>query len=117
MNRYKLTKAGVDVNDGIRRLGGNREVYERLLFMFPDDPSYNRMLLAIENGDAEESFAAAHAQKGVAGNLSLVDLHSAILPLVEIFRAGTMENHEQYLPEVKRCYEAAAKEILAEREG
>lgn len=46
MNRYKLTKAGVDVNDGIRRLGGNREVYERLLFMFPDDPRYNRMLLA-----------------------------------------------------------------------
>ena len=28
MNRYKLTKAGVDVNQGLKRLDNNKEFYE-----------------------------------------------------------------------------------------
>ena len=34
MNRYKLTKAGVDVNEGLKRLDNDKDFYEELLEKF-----------------------------------------------------------------------------------
>ena len=48
MNRYILTKAGIDVNEGIHRFNGNKELYEKFLTSFPEDIHYEQMLEAIE---------------------------------------------------------------------
>lgn len=83
MNRYTLTKAGIDVNEGVHRFNGNKELYEHFLLTFPEDEHFKKMLEAIETGDVEESFQQAHALKGIAGTVSLVQLHANIIPLVE----------------------------------
>ncbi len=111
MNRYKLSKAGIDVNDGVRRVGNDKEAYEKFLYSFPEDDNYIKMLAAIEQRDPQAAFQASHALKGVAGNLSLVNLHAALLPLVEVFRKNTMEGAENYLPEVKECYEIVIRAL------
>ena len=113
MNRYRLTKAGINVSEGLHRFGGNQEIYEKFLMKFPENESYKQMLDAIEKQDVEAAFQASHALKGVAGNLSLEKLYQAILPLVEEFRAGRMEQTGALLPPVKEAYETVMAVLTA----
>ncbi len=116
MNRYKLVKAGIDPNEGLNRFSNNAEMYEKFLYEFPNDTHFQEMLTAIDNNDPSNAFKAAHALKGVTGNLSIKKLYESLLPLVEEFRAGSMEKVPELLPEIKDNYEsvtAALKELAA----
>ena len=105
MNRYILTKAGIDVNEGIHRFNGNKELYEKFLTSFPEDIHYEQMLEAIEQKDVDAAFQGAHALKGITGTVSLAKLHSLLIPLVEELRAGSMEKVPELLPPVKEAYD------------
>lgn len=105
MNRYKLSKAGVNATEGINRFGGNMDKYEQFLKRFPADTNYQAMLSAIDQQDVTAAFAAAHALKGIAGNLSLNRLYDDICPLVEVLRAGSLDNLDAYLPKVNQDYD------------
>lgn len=107
MNRYTLTKAGIDCNEGLRRFGGDKKTYEELLRMMLEDPSYTKMLAALDAGDTRKAFEAAHSLKGVSGNLSMVRLHADILPLVEELRHDSLEKVPDLLPPVQASYEEA----------
>lgn len=104
MNRYKLTKAGVNPNEGINRFNGNKELYEKFLMEFPEDPHFADLKKAIEAEDVKEAFAQAHALKGVCGNLSLEDLYQAIVPLVEELRAESLLQAEELFEPVAANY-------------
>lgn len=105
MNRYKLSQAGVRVNEGVDRFAGNQELYAKFLGRFPEDPNYARLCQAVADGDVKASFEAAHALKGIAGNLSLARLYDDLFPLVEQLRAGKTEQAQTLLDAVKRDYE------------
>lgn len=106
MNRYKLYKAGVDTNEGISRFGGKIESYEKYLYKFPADENYLSLCDALQVNDVKAAFAAAHALKGVAGNLSLVKLRADIEPLVEELRHGNMDNADELMKPVTADYDA-----------
>lgn len=106
MNRYKLYKAGIDTNEGINRFGGKSEAYEKYLYAFSTDENYQILCEAMRSKDVEAAFAAAHALKGVAGNLSLVKLRRDIEPLVEMLRRGSLENTEEQMESVTEDYNA-----------
>ena len=108
MNRYRLSKAGISVKEGIERFNDNLEVYEKCLYEFPEDDHYNQLLTALEEDDAQSAFAAAHALKGVAGNLSLTRLYADIVPLVEVLRAGTVNGADALFEPVTIDY----KEVI-----
>lgn len=114
MNRYKLSKAGIDANQGIWRFSGNKEEYERCLNTFPKDTHFEQMLSAIEAQDVKGAFSAAHAIKGMAGNLSMNDLYESIVPLVEVFRADTFEGMEPQLTQVKENYKRVMEALSSE---
>jgi two-component system sensor histidine kinase/response regulator len=65
------TIEGIDVAAGLGRVGGNRELYFRLLdkmrLDFPTVPDRIRAALAV--GDRQEAEIAAHSVKGAAGNV------------------------------------------------
>lgn len=113
MNRYKLYKAGIDTNEGINRFCGKAEIYEQYLVAFPNDQNYDAMCLAIRSGDVKAAFSAAHALKGVAGNLSLVKLYTDIIPLVEELRAGSLTNAAGLLKAVSEDYIAVVTVLTA----
>ena len=106
MNRYRLFKAGVDVNQGLKRMDNDIEFYEKMLKRFREDDYCRLLENALGHNDIEKAFQYAHAFKGAAGNLSLVRLNDALVPLVEELRKGDRETAEQYLPEVKTAYYA-----------
>lgn len=111
MNRVVLAKAGIDVANGIRRFGGKKELYEKYLCAFEEDPNYGRLEQAIQEKDVEEAFSSSHALKGMAGNLGLQELYEALVPLVEIFRAGEITEDEGCFETVKTCYQNTIQTI------
>ena len=105
MNRYKLVKVGVDVNQALICLYNDKEFYEEMLDKFRKDTQYSLMLQAFEAGDASLAFQHAHSLKGIAGNLSFVKLYSGLEVLVEELRHGDLNRAGETLPEVRKAYE------------
>lgn len=69
------------------------------------------MLENIEVGNAADAFQNAHALKGISGNMSMTTLYNALLPLVEEFRAGKMDNISTLLPPVQVAYQQVEEAI------
>ena len=111
MNRYKLFKAGVDVNKGLERVGGSREFYEALLEKFSEDGYFAEMERAMKQGDTRQAFQCAHALKGAAGNLSFCRLYESLIPLVEALRTENMEEAHSLLGEVEAAYSAVIEAL------
>ena len=67
---------GVDMNLGLKRIGGNRNRYEALLRKFADqqEGTAEIMQVALSRGDAATAERAAHSLKGAAGTLGAVAL-------------------------------------------
>lgn len=105
MNRYLLSKAGINANEGIHRFNDKQELYERFLKSFPENDHYFvEMEQGIWAGDVEKAFEAAHALKGVAGNLSINQLYEDLVPLVEQLRKGEIGDARELLDHVKESY-------------
>ncbi len=116
MNRYKLTKAGVNANEGIARFNGNQEVYEECLNRFMADTHFQELQKAIEAQDVKAAFAASHALKGEAGNLSLTKLYADIVPLVEELRARRIDGTAEMMAAVGADYEAIIEALKPKTE-
>ena len=58
----------------------------KFIIKFLDDDSYSKLCLAVQNGQREEAFRAAHTLKGVCGNLSLDKLYHSASELTELLR-------------------------------
>ncbi len=78
---------GVDYDATLRRFAGNTTLYLRVLGMLPNDKSLEKLGAAIDSGDLDSAFEAAHTLKGVAGNLGLTSLFDAVNAIVEPLRA------------------------------
>ncbi len=83
----------------------NESIIQRFLLKFPSEPSYAKLLEAVENQDIEAAFHAAHTLKGVAANLSFKKLYTALSLLNEQLRPMTENADEVLFAQVKECYE------------
>ena len=111
MNRYKLFQAGVNVNEALERLGGDKELYDDLLVHFKESPRYANLIRTLGKNDAAEAFQVAHALKGTAGNLGFTRLFTAMTPVVEALRAQNVELAKASLPEVEVAYDLIIKAL------
>ena len=111
MNRYKLFQAGVNVNEALERLGGDKELYDDLLVHFKGSPRYTNLAQALEKGDVDEAFQLAHALKGTAGNLGFTRLFEALTPVVEALRVKNLELARASLPGAEAAYEVVIKAV------
>lgn len=105
MNRYKLSKAGINAKEGIDRFNGNADLYEKYLKKFLLDSNYKNMCESIKLNDPQGAFLAAHALKGVVGNLSMNKIYQDLIPLVEVLRGGSLENVDVMLQTINQDYE------------
>lgn len=113
MNKYKLTKAGINVSEATERFGGNFEMLEEFLGKFVENEYYPKLKTAIECNDVKAAFEAAHALKGMTGNLSMTQLYDSIYALVEELRAERTENLETLFKSVNENYESVCSAITA----
>lgn len=88
----------------------------KFIAKFLDDGSYPELCRAMEQGQTEESFRAAHTLKGVSANLGFDRLTASSGELTELLRGRTDGIPTEAVPlldMVRQDYELTADAILA----
>ena len=80
--------AGLDMNDGLSRVGGNRKLYVKILRQFAEQqgPAADQIADALATGDHSLAERLAHTLKGVAGNIGAAAVQSAAAALERAIR-------------------------------
>jgi two-component system sensor histidine kinase/response regulator len=96
---------GLDTNDGLTRVAGNRKLYSKLLGQFVEQQgsALRDLSAALERGDTATAERLAHTLKGVAGNLGAKSLQAAAGQLEKLIR-GRAD---------KTAIESAKREVAA----
>ena len=97
---------GADYQDTMSRFMGNETMYLKFLKMLFQDDNLRKLVEAIDSGNLEAAFDAAHTLKGVVGNMGLTPLYKAVCDIVQPLRAR--EEREDY----PLLYQAIQKEFL-----
>jgi signal transduction histidine kinase/CheY-like chemotaxis protein/HAMP domain-containing protein len=94
--------AGLDLQDGLSRVGGNRKLYVKLLGQFIDQqgPAVEQITDALTKGDLVLAERVAHTLKGVSGNIGATLVHAT---------AGVLERRIHDRAEAKSLAAAAEK--------
>ena len=79
--------------------------------MFLQDDNYKRLAQALEEGDVDAAFVAAHTLKGVCQNLSLDHLFEADVAVTEALRGKNLTEARENFPRVKEEYEKVVNRI------
>lgn len=85
----ELKSLGADVQEGLDRVMGDRDLYEMMLGMFLS--AVEEHSIAPEDFDAEDLdglIKRVHALKGITGNLALTPLFDGYTKALELLRAG-----------------------------
>ena len=88
-----LKEYGADVNQGLTRCAGNEALYLRLVQMILTELSSETLGDALQNGDLEKAFEAAHKLKGGVCNLALTPIADPLCELTELLRNKTPGNY------------------------
>ncbi len=86
--KQKFKANGIDVYESVDRLMGMENLYDSLLLDFLADENFDIMKKSLAAGDTSTAFNAAHALKGVAGNLGMEKFYRRLHPTVEKLRRG-----------------------------
>ena len=90
---------GIHFEKGLARLGGNRDLFEKLLLQFRDSHRDTVMEIktALEEDDKELAARLAHTVKGVAANLGGEDLSSSAGALEKKIKEGDARPEDSVL--------------------
>ena len=95
---------GGDYQDTLNRMM-MESMLRKFLAKFPSDPSYATLEQAINSGDREEAFRAAHTIKGLCLNLGFGKLYTSSNILTEALRHEMPANTAELFGAVKADYE------------
>mgnify|MGYP002522481776 CR=1 FL=1 len=97
------TSVGGDYSEAVGRIPSD-QLLQSFLLKFEDDPTCKMLYNALESGDLSAAFRAAHALKGVAGNLGLGRLARAASALTEELRGAAVPPQEETVEAVRAAY-------------
>ncbi len=102
--------AGIDMKQGLERVGGNKKLFKQLLETFhrtkADVPDEIKSALA--SGDDKAAASLAHGVKGVAGNISANALFAAAKGLEDVLNG----REEGSVNELLTIFETAHEEVM-----
>jgi hypothetical protein len=96
----KLQQFGADTREGLGRCMNNEAFYLRLVNMGLTDKNFAGLEEAVRQGDRKAAFEAAHALKGVLGNVSLTNVLEPILEITEDLRARTEKDYTAQIDQI-----------------
>ena len=103
--KSRLLEAGIDINNLMDLFLNNTNLILSCLKDFLADPNYQALETALQIGDCPAAFQAAHALKGVCGNLSINSLLPLVSRQVESLRQGDLEAAARIMPELSAEYD------------
>lgn len=91
------TIEGIDLKEGLMRVGGNEKLYRSLLMKLRDDyaTSAEDITGQLESGETGEAERLAHTIKGVAGNVGAGELQEAAAVLEHAIKEGKADSYEE----------------------
>ena len=101
-----LIAYGANVEEGMSRCMNNEGFYLRLVNTLKDEKGFDALKAALDANDLKAAFEAAHALKGVLGNLSITPLYDPISEITEYLRAETAMD---YAPLIEHIMEQRDK--------
>ena len=104
-----LKEIGVKPEEGLSRCMNNEQFYLSLVKRVAGDAGFQKLKDAIEAGDLETGFEAAHALKGVLGNLSLTPLYESVAEITELLRSRTEMDYTPMLETIMQQQEKLEK--------
>ena len=102
-------KKYINVDDALRRIGGNFDLYKRLLARFVAGSNLEALESALLRGDMEESAHLTHTLKGVSANLSLNGIRAASIDLEQAIKDGG--DFSGHFAELKQVFNETVKMI------
>ena len=99
----------IDADDALKRVGGNKVLYKKLLGRFVDGNYVEAIENALNSGDMEDSARQAHTLKGVSANLSLERVRALAIALEEKIKNGA--DYAAGLEELKEAYSVTLTKI------
>ena len=96
-----LRAYGADVDEGLTRCFNNEDFYLKLVGMLNNETNFDRLSEAVDAGDLDAAFEAAHALKGVLGNLSLTPAYDKVCEITELLRARTDMDYSALMAEIR----------------
>ena len=97
----ELKTLGVDVEGGLRRINNNAKLYTRLLGTFVKSIEGQSVAPDFDEAQVAEAVEKAHAIKGTAGNLSITPVYEAYTKVVDLLRAGQIDDARPILQEIQ----------------
>ncbi len=82
-----LKDFGADVQDGVARCLNKEDFYLKMVNMGMNDAHFDALGKALQEKDFESAFEAAHALKGILGNLALTPILKPVTEITEHLRA------------------------------
>ena len=103
-NNFPKQPRVFDVDAGLKRLGGNRKLYQQLIKDFVAEYKHAdvKIRMAMESGNLKAAQALIHTIKGVAGNLSAVKLYDKSLELEDVVKKNDQEKFDFLLDNFKQ---------------
>ncbi len=96
----RFSSYGGDVDGVMDRFMGDEELFIGCLAQFAQSDELDTLEECVMREAYEEAFEAAHALKGVTGNLGLTPLFDKVCVLVEALRAHDYSNVKEQLNDV-----------------
>lgn len=97
-----------DVDGALHRMNGCGTLYEACLRFFPEDPTMKQLNAAVASCAWDDAFTAAHALKGMAGNMGFIPLMHSTGQLVIQLRGG----HMKEIPTAIKLVNSSYRDIL-----
>ena len=88
----ELRAWGCDVDGAMDRMMDDEEFYTECLEDVYQDACFDTLKEALQAGDTQTAFDAAHTLKGVLANVGLTPMFTKVVEIVEPLRAGKSEN-------------------------
>ena len=105
MKLQEIDKAILDYEDVMQRFMNNEGLLRRVLQKFMEDESFAHLKEALEQKDVEQAFKEAHTLKGLAANMSMVELAQVASDMTELLRSKEYEAAVEKLPLLEEVYQ------------
>ena len=99
-----LTAFGANTDEGLGRCLNKEDFYLRLVKKVPDDQNFDKLYKAVESGDLEGGFDAAHALKGVLSNLALTPVLKPVEEITELLRGKQEMDYGALIEQIKDAH-------------
>lgn len=105
---YKYMNA--DYEDVLRRLC-SPDFIERMVLKFLDDKSFAALSEAMNKGEVQRAFQAAHTLKGVSHNLGFTNLYERSAALTESLRGVKSDEADVLFEQTRAAYQKTTEAI------